>query len=65
VSRRTEDDEARDLIADLNSRGFRICEYKKTDTSNYLNDYKEWDPISDRRAITVLAMLLPTATRDR
>ncbi len=65
MSRRTELDQARDLLADLNSRGFRICEYKETDGGHYLSGYQEWAPIDDKRATDVLAMLLPAATKER
>jgi len=60
VSRRTEDDEARDLLADLKNRGFRICEFApKADASYLEGDHaKEWVPIEDKRAINLLETLL-------
>jgi hypothetical protein len=60
MARRTEDDDARDLLADLNNRAFRICEIVPKANATYLEggDAKEWRPIDDKRAVRLLAMLL-------
>lgn len=60
MGRRTEDDEARDLLANLNNRSFRICELVPATSATYLDGEggKEWRPIDDKRAIRVLALLL-------
>ena len=52
--------EPRDLLSDLNGRGFRICELVPKADASYLegHDAKEWTPIVDERAIKVLAILL-------
>ena len=66
MSRRTEDDDARDLLADLNGHGFRICESIRKEYPSYLEGEgaTEWSPIDDKRAIGVLAALL-LASGDR
>ncbi len=63
MSRRTEDDEARDLLADLNGRGFRICELVPDPDPTYLegSGNKVWDPIDDKRAAKLIATLLLSA----
>jgi hypothetical protein len=60
VSRRTENDEARDLLAELGKRGFHLCEQVPKDDAHYLEgaDAKEWRPIDDKRAVKVVAMLI-------
>jgi hypothetical protein len=60
VSRRTEDDEAAELLADLKNRGFRICESKPKTDATYLegSDAAEWLPIDDKRAKRLIAALL-------
>lgn len=60
MSRRTEDDDARDLLADLNNRGFRICESIPKADAHYLEgkDVKEWAPIDDKRAARLLATMM-------
>jgi hypothetical protein len=65
VSRRTEEDDARDLLAALNSLAFRICEFVPKEDANYLEgaDAKEWAPIDDKRAARLLAMLLMQVAR--
>lgn len=65
MSRRSEDDDARDLLGALNNRAFRICELVPKTDATYLEGAgaKEWSPIDDKRAIRLLAMLL-IATHD-
>lgn len=48
MSRRTEDDDARDLLANLNNKAFRVCELVDG----------EWRPIDDKRAARVLTVAL-------
>ena len=59
VTTRTEDDKARDLLAELKSRGFRICELAPKTDAHYLEgkDVKEWRPIDNKHAIRVLSIL--------
>ncbi len=63
MSRRTEDDQAGDLLADLKSRGFRICELTPKVDATYLEgtEAKEWSAIDDKRAVRLLATLLLSA----
>jgi hypothetical protein len=67
VSRRTEDDDARDLLADLNKRGFRICELAPVANATYLDGDggREWIPIDDKRAVRLLATVLLLVPSDR
>lgn len=60
MSRRTEDEQACDLLADIQSRGFRLCESVPKADRHYLDgsDPREWSSIDDRRAIRLLALLL-------
>lgn len=59
MSRRTEDDQASDLLADLSGRGFRICELAPV-SGTYLDGDggSEWRPVDDKRALRLLALLL-------
>lgn len=65
MSRRTEDDDARDLLDALNNRAFRICESVPKADAHYLEgaDAKEWAPVDDKRAARLLAMLLAQVAR--
>lgn len=62
MGRRTEHEEARDILANLKNRAFRICESKPKADAHYLEgtDATEWIPISDRRAVALLEMLILT-----
>ena len=65
MSRRTEDDDASDLLDALNNRAFRICELVPKADASYLEgaDAKEWTPIDDERSVRLLAMLLAQVAR--
>lgn len=66
MSRRTEDEEASVLLADLAAHGLHICELRPKPDASYLEGAgaTEWAPLDTRRAASLLAKLLIT-TRER
>jgi len=48
------------MLAELNKRGFRICEEMPVPYPTYLqgDGATEWRPVDDKRALRVLAVLV-------